>query len=298
MQFMLNGYTGRCKLDSYATMMTSYSLSVATNVIKSQASIPLWRNKKFNRIAGLAVRDYPTYNLSISIEVTESLLWYLLKKLGKNGCRDSFKVEFIDHAYGSGLKINMSKCYLTQLDLNISNNAAATVQLGFAYFEKTFEMDYGKYTTKNKHNAESTLVGPVLMGYYNFGAKYNSISYGDLYEFSLSYRQPVTPKFGCVGKSTSESNAVDPMKAIFGVPEMTYSLTYVMHDKNKLNNYNLNSNKVANNGYDLEIYHKGKRRIKLTNCYPDTYTPQLAQNGGANMFNIEGSVYGSISFNE
>lgn len=292
LKIMLNGYTGRCTVDGYATMMTSYNFSVSTNVIKSTASVPLWRNKRFDRIAGLAVRDYPTYNLSISIEVTEAFLWHLFEKMGKNGCRDAFKVNFIDDAYG--VEYGFRECYLQRMDFAVDNEAAATVQLEFAYFKDTFTLKYGTHDLQKKNNADRSLVGAVLLGYYSFGIRYSGFEKNDLYQFSFSYRQPVTPKFGCVGKT--DRNAVDPMKAIFGQPEMTYSLTYIMATQTSIDHYRIDSNKVANQGETLAITRGHKDRLVFTNCYPDSYDPQVGQKNGANMVSIEGTVYGSITY--
>lgn len=153
------------------------------------------------------------------------------------------------------------------------------------------------------------------MPYYSFGVKYSGYPYYSLYEFSFGFNQEITPKFYCSGEKGSAGNAIAPGAVVWGLPTITYNLTYAMTKTDvNVNDYTrVNSHKivVGKNGKDpdtgednvapeavsLSIWYKGKERITFGTCYPDSYSPSLVNKGAeVNKYNITGGVYGKVTY--
>ena len=334
LRFLLNGYTGRCTLNGLNTLMTSWGLSVSTNVIKSGASVPLWKGTqqtgKFTRFAGHAVRDFPAYQVSVSVEPEKVLFNNVMERFNGRGFRDEFDVQFEDNA--THIEYSFKQSYLTSFGFAVSNGAVCSLSFSFICFNEKFDMVLdGDYNLKaNKINGKSNpnvknLVGDVLMPYWAFGIisthgvdenddlnsnendDLNSNENGDsnsnenypyrtLQEFSFDYSQSVEPKFGCVGSSSG--NAVEPLAAIFGQPSLTYSLTYVIENDFDVDDYKNDSNLIAVGGdtNNLDIRYNGNSVLKFFNCFPDSYTPSLGQANGVSTFGVAGTVYGGVEF--
>ena len=159
-------------------------------------------------------------------------------------------------------------------------------------------------------------VGAVLMPYYFFGVIYSGYPYHTLYEFSFSFNQDITPKFFCYGAMSSQVNAAPPGAVVWGLPTLTYNLTYVMAKTNvDVNDYLINSHKIVRQKNDLdltleedreeevpasiEIWYHGKKKFTFWKCYPDSYGPSLVNKGAeANKYNITGSVYGTVTIGD
>ena len=300
MRVLLNGYTGRCTLNGLNTLMTSWGLSVSTNVIKSAASVPLWRDGQFKRLAGHAVRDYPSYQVSVSVEPEKTLFNNVMEKFAGRGFRDAFSVKFMDDA--TDIEYSFGSAYLTSFGLSVSSNAVCSLSFSFICFKNKFTMEMDGYDKKaNKVSGDSNpnvknLVGAVLMPYWAFGVSYGGYPSSALQEFSFDYSQPVEPKYGCVGSSSNK--AVEPLAAVFGQPSLTYSLTYVMDGKFNVDDYDRNSNKivVGDDVNDLEIKYNGDELLKFKDCFPDSYTPSVGQMNGVSTFGVSGTVYGGVEY--
>lgn len=61
LESMLRGTTGYVTIDGTNALLTSYNLSMNTNLIKSNASAPLYKNNDFTNIAIRPLRDYPIH---------------------------------------------------------------------------------------------------------------------------------------------------------------------------------------------------------------------------------------------
>ena len=318
LRFLLNGYTGRCTLNGLNTLMTSWGLSVSTNVIKSGASGPLWNGPKdtgeFKRFAGHAIRDYPAYQVSVSVEPEKVLFNDVMERFNGRGFRDEFDVQFEDNA--THIEYSFKRSYLTSFGFAVSNGAVCSLSFSFICFNEKFDMVLdGDYDLKaNKINGKSNpnvknLVGDVLMPYWAFGVisthgadedggsnSSENYPYRTLQEFSFDYSQSVDPKFGCVGSSSG--NAVEPLAAIFGQPSLTYSLTYVIENDFDVDDYKNDSNLIAVGGdtNNLDIRDNGNSVLKFFNCFPDSYTPSVGQANGVSTFGVAGTVYGGVEF--
>ena len=292
MKFLLNGYTGYATIGGYPTLMTSFSMSKTENILESGGIGDILSNNAFTRYKLNAVRDYPSYELSISCEASKTLLDYLFKKI-TNKHHSFISVSFKDDA--NGISHSFSDCCLTSLQLSVDLNSAATISIGFQVFTDTIGISFGNHDSKKKNNANSDLVGAVLMPYYRWGVEYPDFTDSDLVGFSISYSQSVTPKFGCY--ASNSENAVKPKKIIFGLPTVTYELTYIVYNKTSTNYYSINSNNIANSSKTLKVKYNNGFSFEMTNCYPNSYSPQYANSGDVNKATISGTCYGKIQYN-
>ena len=297
MRFLLLGYSGYATIAGFDTLMSSFSLSLAENVLQSGGVGRIFDEAEdaFSRLKLNGVRDYPGYEMSIACDATPEMLKYFLQGV-RGGFRSFVDVSFIDGA--TGVSYAFDKCCLTSLTLNVSNNAQATVSFGFLTYRDTIEVNFGDYSVEQGREAPQEFVGNVLMPYWAWGADYPDFNSSDLYEFSVSYTQQVTPKYGCEG--VISDNAVAPMKIVIGVPEVKYELTYMVATATDVQDYLLQSNKVAQSGKSLVVkYHKGDDAgfsLVLSDCYPDSFTPMYGGAGEASKMQIAGTVYGGVQY--
>ena len=338
MKVILMGYSGYAQIDGHNTLMTSFSLSMNENIIHSTGVGKLYyetiagggtRHGRFTRYKMNAVRDYPGYEFSITAEANYDILDYILKQITTK-FHSFITVKFLDSA--SGIKYEFDNCCLTSFSLGVSNNSVAVATFGFVAFQDEIEVKfcqngYDKLAGRNApgavsdygaiyENADGTgnLVGAVLMPYWAWGIDTQDI-YGqyfndeDLYEFTISYSQAVTPKFGCYGVASDLAPA--PSKIIIGVPEAKYELTYLVANPTDVSDYLIRSNKVAISRRNMVVkYHQTRPEgsivgqgedvvdleFMLMDCYPDSYSPQLASKSDANKISVSGTVYGRIAY--
>lgn len=322
---LLGGYTGYCTIDGKPVLMTSYSISVSTNVIKSQAAMPFFGP----RMAGYALRDYPVYSLSVTIEPHADIFDYLMKSLFHSTSNNStsaycqgFSVSLVINDNVYSLTHTFSVAYVNGLECDVPNEGACTINLSFVYFGSSWETKFSARTIKQYNIYEDSpapssirtgwdkLVGASLMAYYFFGVKYSGYPYYNLYEFSFSFSQDITPKFFCYGAESSQGNAPYPKAVVWGLPTLTYNLTYVMALSDvSVNDYTrVKSHKIVvgkNDGTDateavsLSIWYQGKQRITFGTCYPDSYSPSLVYKGAeAERYSITGTVYGHVRYSD
>ena len=291
MKVLLEGYSGYALIGGNPTLMTSFSVTKTENIIESGGIGKILSGGRFKRSKLNVVRDYPSYEISVSCDAQQALLDYLLKKI-TDKYYSFISLEFHDDA--SGIHCSFSDCCLTSFQLGVELNSAATVSIGLQVFTDSIGMSFGDHNAKKKHNANNRLVGAVLMPYYRWGVAYPDFKDEDLVGFSVSYSQQVTPKFECC--ASTSNNAIKPKKIIFGLPAITYELTYLVYHKTKTNYYDIHSNNAANSNKTLKVKYNKGFDFEMTNCYPDSYSPQLANSGDANKVTIAGTCYGKIKY--
>ena len=318
MKVLLMGYSGYSRIDGHDVLMSSFSLTMDENVIQSSGVGKLYADEQFSRYKMNAVRDYPSYNLSVGVEANYDILDYIFTQITRK-FHSFINVLIRDDA--SGILYEFDKCCLTSVELGVSNNDAAKVTFGFVTFKDEIEVEYcnqeGGYDKRARRNAPKELVGAVLMPYWAWGIStydgdrdFGYLNDDDLYEFSISYTQSVTPKFESCGDDSKK--ALEPKKIVFGVPEAKYDFTYVVADPTKISDYLIASNEVAISRRNVKVRYKqilprGSRiwideedvvkfAFTMTDCYPDTYTPNYASNGSVNMITVSGTVYGKIEY--
>ena len=321
MKMMLMGYTGRgfiAKSDSSMSgdggscqiHLSSYSLSFSTNVMKSEGSNRIYRTDGtgFHKFSLNAVRDCPTYNISMSIEARHDIMDFLLASMVKAGFHDAYTVTFQDA--NSGVIYKFEHCYVTDMQLQVSNNSAASISLTFCHFDSTFEVKNGQYNLEPWCNG-SGMAGESIMPYYSFKVDYTGFPSTNLQEFSFSFSHTASPKYGCTGSLSLI--ALAPMACVFSVPTVTYNLKYVMYDELSSYDYDIASNSIIsckskyNKKKSMKISYKkinNKPYVRdnyyfLLNCdlcYPDTYTPEVGVSGSVNSISIAGTVYGQLTY--
>ena len=303
MKWMLMGYSGYVTIDDHQTLMTSFGVTLNENVIQSTGVGRIFTGDEFDRFKMDAVRDYPGYDISITCEANFNILDYFLSRVS-TGFHSFIEIRFKDDA--SGIEYDFDKCCLTSFQLTVDNNSAASLTCSFITFKDEIEVDYDHdYDYTEKRNAPKELVGDVLLPYWAWGVEYPDFTDESLYTFTVSYTQPVTPKFGCYGEDAY--NALKPKKIVFGVPEVKYELTYIVSDETHTHDYSIHSNRVALSRKNLVVKYKQRFpnytkklpiefKFTMTDCYPDEYSPQYANSGDVNKMSISGTVYGKIKY--
>lgn len=329
MKVLLNGYSGFAELDGHNLLMTSFSLSMNENVIQSEGVGRILRKSMqgkaqtggsadvrhvFERYKLNAVRDYPGYDISIGAEANPDVLDYLFTKITTN-FHSFVELKFTDNA--SGIAYDFDRTCLTSFTLSVGNNSAAMLQLNFITFKDEIDvtMCQNGYDEKAIRHAPEELVGAVLMPYWAWGIETidiygNYLNDEDLYDFSITYSQNVNPKYGCFG--VNDQNAIKPSKVVFGVPEVKYDLTYVVANPASVSDYLIASNLVSTSGRNMVVkYHQVLPphslinqmttqaidfSFTMTDCYPDSYSPQYANSGDVNKMSVSGTVYGKINY--
>ena len=371
---LLMGYTCRCFLNSFdedetdikQIFLTSYSLSINTNVIKSNATRKLLESSNstdaikeihFKRLNLNAVRDCPVYELSLSFQLTPGMLKFLQEQLCDYSFHKPLKCSLQDQFTG----INSSKgmfyfdeCYVSNFSINVDNNAVVSVNMSLTYYCEQIELQSNEKTLIDKidwmcqSGEEQYGGGNLLVPYYSCGVDYfkggssNSSNYeimcptgeesgtarfknDHLQSFSFTFQHNLTPKYALC--ASDSKNAIKPKKIVFSVPTINYELSYIYADRLLDSNYNdyyeysknkqkyQESNKIVDeeqneSGWNLQIrfityggddiyVHNSKKTSYIsgflfTKCYPDTYTPNVAQSGSVNTLNISGTIYGKL----
>ncbi len=301
MKWMLMGYTGYAKVDGHNTLMTSFSLTMNENVIQSAGVGRILHDDLFDRFKMDAVRDYPGYDISITCDANFEIMDYFFSRV-VTGFHSFIDVVFFDDA--SGIEYHFDKCCLTNLQLGVDVNAAASITVGFVTFKDDIEVDFADYDYQRIRYAPKELVGDVLLPYWGWGVEYPDFTDEDLYNFSISYTQQVTAKFGCYGEESD--NALAPKKIVFGVPELKYEMTYIVADETHTHDYDIHSNMVSLSRKTLVVKYKqdfmdaGRKSIRfkftMNDCYPDTYSPLYANSGDVNKMTVSGTVYGGVKY--
>ncbi len=330
MKVLLLGYSGYGSIDDANVMLTSYSLSLNENIIKSEGSgrilvkeVKDESGEKFNGFKQLSlnvVRDYPSYELSLTFEGQIGIFKKIMKSMSQTKLTNSMNVKFHDNA--TNISYEFSGAEWTSCQMNVDNNGLAIMTMSFVIFRSTIDVKFGSYDHTKIRNAPDGLVGDKLMPYWAWAVQYDGFKSMGPYSFGFGLARPVTPKFGCQG-STDSNDAPGPVAVIYGVPTATYNLTYVMTAETHVNDYyanaaggGVNANEVAIKSHNLVITFKkflktvtdertGEEinlydyaRVKFTHCYVDSYTPEIGNRGDVNKISMNGTVYGRIDFKE
>lgn len=310
---LLKGYTGYAFIEDVSAHMTSYSLSMNQNVIESGGIGRIYNNGYFNRWKLDAVADYSQYDLSITCEANSSILIKALYMMYYK-FHSSNSVKFYDDSIK--IYLEYSNANLTSIELSVGIDAVATITFGFVTFGNNISVYYGEggYNLQAKRNAPSSLVGDCLMPYWAWGVAYTRKEENDeesklvfgkgLCDFSFSYQQSVTPKYGCCASTSTK--AVGPKAIVFGLPNVTWSLTYAMVES--VNTYyNIASNKIALCGDKLEFKYQKKNtkssqdtkteaHIYFYDVYTTSYSPSVGNSGDVNKLTVSGMVFGTMSY--
>lgn len=327
MEILAKGFSGKILIQNtnskgkyYSGLMTSYQIGINSNVLKSQGAFPLYNlsssSFSFSRIAMQGIRDHINYELSVSLELNEDLFDFLILELKEYFSNPEYNLIFIDKYLN--LKLSFNKCFISNFVLSVQQQGITTANLTFVYYKQTFNVknikdefenyypiviktDGEKYEyEKSSYNIIDKVKGNNLMPYYYWGIWLNSQpKLNNLMNFTLTFARTITPKYGCTGKET-KVHAIQPIAVVLSVPTITYDLTFLLLEGNKLSdydNYNYEDDyeKVLDK-YDLKFSYQGKNNIKeftLTKCYNDTYTPNIGSKN-ENTISISGSVYGGI----
>ena len=145
MKVLLMGYSGYCKVAGFDIHLTSYSLSESNNIIKSDGASRILVGSKddegevtstltgsdgnaiiaFKRMRLNVVRDYSSYDLSVSFEARYDIFKSIIKTISESNWY-SIPVNFYDNTVGVSFSFSS---YLTGCEVSVENNAVAMMSL-------------------------------------------------------------------------------------------------------------------------------------------------------------------------
>lgn len=264
---LLMGYTTKCLIDDIHLFLTSYSLTINTNVIKSNAVNKLvssvtssnisscnFYQHYFYRVGLNAIRDCPTYEISLSFQLTPCVFKHLLTHLCDYYFHKPLKIVLQDQTSGFDGTNNIfsfNKCFVTNFSFSVDNDSVATGSLSATYYGEQFEYYSNSLNVSSAQSwteKESKYGGGnLLMPYYGWGVDYNNEQISDaslnnfslnrnlfngenVQSFSFNFQHSLTPKYFCCA-STDRTTSVAPKKIIFSLPQMNYDISYIIQDK-------------------------------------------------------------------
>lgn len=274
------GYTGKITIGGNPALLTSYSLVMNSNMIKSNASINVKDTSGFTRLLLSPIHDCQNYQLSVSIELNTSVLSFLITQLTQYYFKNKITVVFTDNNF----TITLSG-YITNFSLSVDNDSAGVASFTLISYEETIGFTTSVFSLQTSGLAPAGIKGNSLLPYYGWGVQLGSNSTLPVQNFSLNFSHVLTPKFGCIASSSVSS----PMAYVFSIPSVTYQVTFILVNSNTLS---LNSN------YDLTIKYKNSHKIILKECYSQSYNVSCGNSGSVNTASISGTVFGKITEKE
>lgn len=272
------GYTGKITIGEKNALLTSYSLVMNSNMIKSNASINVKDTSGFTRLLLSPIHDCQNYQLSVSIELNASVLSFLITQLTKY-FKNKITVVFTDNNF----TISLSG-YITNFSLSVDNDSAGVASFTLISYEETIGFTTTAFSLQASGSVSTDIKGNSLLPYYGWGVQLGSDTL-PVQNFSLNFSHVLTPKFGCIASSSVSS----PMAYVFSIPSVTYQVTFILVNSNTLS---LNSN------YDLTIKYKNSHKIILKECYSQSYNVSCGNSGSVNTASISGTVFGKITEKE
>lgn len=293
---LTKGYTGKGEVLGVKALVTSYSLTLNNNLIRSGAtSNILNENKdKFDFLSLNPLHDCPFYEVSISVQLNTSLYNKIKDEITKY-FRSPIKISF----YDDSIKASISEYYfITNFSLSIQNQAVATATFNGISYSQTLNFSAEKWDNNNMNSSSdsNTLKGNNLMPYYKWSIKNDAYQKGQVQSFNLNFSQTITPKFGCGGSSSNQ--APEPLIYVASPPTVTCDVTYALTtipdstDVETIEDYN-NAKELKYRNLTIQ-YGDINNKLTLNRCYPDSFSPILGNYGSVNAFTITNTVYGKI----
>lgn len=303
--FIAGGYGGYATIGGNSLFLTSYNLTMNTNLIQSGASGRIWDNNqsKFNRLSLSGYRDFAGYDLSLSFEATRDSFNYLLDAI-VNYPHSPIPVVFKDVNYT--LEYSFAQAYISKVTFSFNTDGACEMDADFLVCKRTVEVCSPSDVVNNVINPKGKdLAGGTLLPYYFFGIEYDddNIDIDGLVSFNFTLEQEIEKKFGCVGFA-SDNCPEEPMYLVFGKMNGGYSITY-LYKSEESNSENANesdgNNSVTDVNYltqerDLIVKYKGTNILTCEKAFAETYTPNVAQKSGYNTVQINGTIFGGVEF--
>ena len=335
------GYSGLVSIgnstsDSVKTLATSYDLSINQNYLKSQGIFGSFMNKSdgtFDRLGGLAFRDFAGYELTVGLQATTAVFPMLMNVVNKP--RTSYSVHFQDAVYGCDMTFNQA--FINSLSFQVSNGSLTSMNVGFFLIKRDVQLKFGKGTMSNPImdygiNSNSNWgyagkqwygdkINPLLevMPYYGWGFRYKQ-TYGSfgvnsdsnaVMEMSFQWQQNIETKHSLHHEKrkledSSNSNGGMPVMLLFGIPSASFSVNTLLYSNNDNEGFESKMGWNAKSNSTVTTEHKGftmvykfnnkNYQIEVSNPLVQTFSPQLANKNDVNTFGIQGSVLGGVSF--
>lgn len=293
------GFGGHATIANKQVLLTSFSLSTSTNLVKSQGNINIWNgvDGKFIRMGTRAFKDHSTCDLSLTFDVTNNNLFNFIFYSCINKPHTSIAVAFTDTAYG--ISYSFSDAYLTNVNFTVSNGGLASVMMSFYVNVRDLIINIGAFLKSESGIGDAfSNLSKNVMPYWCFKADFTGFTTGDMIGFTWVYAQDVTPKFGCVANSGNLPSL--PSKLIFSTPTVTFSVEYIIassvektvdeydytHDTNNLKLYYINKS-VRTTPF-----------LTCENAVIDSADMSVANASNYQSMSVNGTVFGKITFSE
>ncbi len=280
------GYGGQATIGGVYVLLTSYSLTIKTNYIKSSASDRIFNGTKFTRQSLGYVKDFIEYDLQLQFDATKPSFNKLLAHIIDTP-HNSLNVTFSEKNYG--LKYEFSNAYVSSVGVTVGNNSLCTISVDFAVFSSTINVEaVGEYKAPVNFN-----IG--LMPYYCFNFC-GDIGYNGVLNFNFTISQTIERRFGCVG---SELEYPETMYLVFGQQSTTYSCTCLNYgDESNSASASKSGSASDSNGLVLMLKYNGKEAVVFNDCVVESESPELVDPSGYRSFQVQGSCFGQLIFNQ
>lgn len=290
---LTSGFGGMASINGHRLLLTSFALSMDSNLIKSDGVTNLWDgvNGRFSRYGGLAFKDHSEYDLSLAFDVTTVSLFNLVLNCCVNQSRLPMSVIFEDVAYN--ILYTFDSAYVRSMSFDVGNNGVASVKLGFFIARRDLVLDLGGFAKSGRGVGGLGEMSLDLMPYWAFKVKTDDLFVDEeLLSFNFSFEQGIVPKFGCVG---SDSDLPElPSKLIFALPKFDYSLEYLIRSKTDLT---IDAHDYFHDNQQLQFYFMGSTPfLTFNSTVINSISLNLLSNKGNLSFSVSGGVLGGAEF--
>lgn len=304
---LLAGYSCYGELNNNFCFITSYSITYNTNILKSNAFNTSGffgsNTATFQRLVLGRVRDNPTIQIQLSVQLTDAIYQDIISNLCGNYFHEAYKINFHDNVTGTEFKY--TECYVTSVSFAVARDGLATLSLSASYFSTYFNLSLKNYpisltdsSLTGSSNAAKVSGGEKLLPYYKFSAHHDFFKNFDIMQMGWSFQQTVTPKYGCIGSSATTSCPSPGILGLtFGLPVINYNVTYLVYNKetSTISPYTSSAGVFSAGTNNMSFYCIGSSTLILSNCIQQVYAPRFGNKGDVNTIQVNGTCLGCVS---
>ena len=297
-KFTSCGYSCYCTLGLGSTitttnliLLTSYTLTINRNIIKSNGCHSLVNTDGLNSLTSLGgsyLSDCPDGKLSISYEASSTDIINLFNFL-KNNRTESCIVNLEDETYQ--LSFNFNECFLTSASFSVNENSLIVINLEF-YIPLDNSYMFSINGITNPIEKTERILPTDLCVFYRFSVKLTNEEVKNLIGFTYNFTQNINPLYGMLG--SYEDKAQKCYKVIFGIPEITMSLSIFAADSNTQDMSILSGyTDIDIRNQNIELLYNTTSLVKYTGIILGEITTAFADSNAGNAYDLNYSVIGS-----
>lgn len=302
-QILTPGYTWYATLDGFALSVTSFSLDITRNLIKSNAPCGFTSSKDkpetIKKLMSQILPDWTQVKISISSQATQALMNLLFSHISTKRNK-VLKVLAKDAA--SDTEFKFDECYLLSFSFDISEGGVLIVNLELMAIvaQDTYVFSINKYTNGGKTQNHSPFNSTVKILSY-LDCTINGLY--DIISLNFNFSQDIIPKFGMIGQFEepgTESPRIgppQPYKLLFGLPNITlgYSQMTTLGASVGLKDMFSITYNEPNQARNIAINCGGKV-LTCKDCVLQNFSPVIADKSSYTIVEYEYSVLGYLDY--